>query len=103
MVPLFGMAGPAEAAESYALMIGYAGLLLLGLAAAVGLFARSRVAAGIAGALAVVLALMFTPWEAFRPFESADPDVHSWVAAWRQFGWWWGFAVAAAVAASVRA
>ena len=103
MVLVFGMAGLAEAEESFELMIGYGGLLLLALAAAVGLFVRSQVASGIALALAFVLTVMFRPWEAFRSFESGDSDVHYWVAAWRTFAWWWGFAVAAALAASARA
>ena len=101
MVTLFGMAGPAEAGEAYALGIGYAGLLLLGLMATVGLFVQSRVVSGIALAFASVLTWMFTPWEAFKSFESSDPDVHHWVAAWRGFAWWWGFAVDVSVAASV--
>jgi hypothetical protein len=103
MSTLFGMAGLAEAAELYSLMIGYAGLLLLGLMAAAGLFTRSRVASGITLALAFLLTLMFTPWEAFKPLESGDPDVHDWVAAWRSFGWWWGFTVAASMVASIPA
>ncbi len=103
MISLVGMAGLAEAAEFIVLSVGYGGLLLSGLAATVGLFAYSRVASGVALALVLALTLMLTPWEAFRTFESADPDVHDWVAAWRGFGWCWGVAVAAAVAVSVRA
>ena len=103
MVPLFGMAGLAEAGEAFALTIGYGGLLPLGLMAAVGLFSRSRAASLIALILAFIVTLMFLPWEAFRPFESNDADVHHWVAAWRGFAWWWGVAVAAALAATARA
>lgn len=103
MVTLLGMAGLAEAGEAYALMIGCAGLVLLGVVSAIGLFARSRVASGIALSLAFVLTLMFTPWEAFKSFESSDPDVHHWVAAWRGFAWWWGVATVATIPASLPA
>jgi hypothetical protein len=103
MGPLFGMAGLAEAGEAFALMTAYGGLLPVGLAAAIGLFARSRTASGIALVLAFGITLLFMPWEAFRPYQSDDPDVHHWVAAWRQFGWVWGVTVLAAVAAAVRA
>jgi hypothetical protein len=103
MATLFGMAGLAEAGEAFALMIGHAALVLLGLVAAVGLFARSRVVSGIALALAFFLTFLFMPWEAFRPIKSSDPDVHHWIAVWRDFAWWWGFTVAASVLACVPA
>jgi hypothetical protein len=90
MGPLFGMAALAEAGEAFALMICYGGLLLVGLAAGIGLFARSRIASGVALVLAFGITLLFVPWEAFRPCQSDDPDVRHWVAAWRQFGWLWG-------------
>jgi hypothetical protein len=101
MVTLFGMAGLAEADETYALMIGYAGLVLLGLIASIGLFARSRVVSGTALAFAFVLTFMFMPWEAFKSFKSSDPDVHYWIAAWRRFACWWGFVVVGSVASSI--
>jgi hypothetical protein len=97
------MAGPAEAAESFVLLIGYGGLLLLGLAAGIALFARSRGAAGVALIVAFLVTLLFMPWEAFRPSQSDDPDVHYWLETWRGFGWWWGVAVAATLVATVRA
>jgi hypothetical protein len=100
---LFGMAGLAEAGEAFALMVGYGGLLLVGLAAAIGLFARSRIAAGVALTVVLVVTLLYMPWEAFRPYQSDDPDVHHWVAEWRGFGRCWSVAVAAAVLAAVRA
>jgi len=103
MVFLPGMAGLAEAGEAFALMIGYGGLLLLVLTAALGFFVRSRVAAGTALTVGLVLTLIFVPWEAFRPFESDDPDVHHWVAAWRGFARCWGIAAAASIAATIRA
>lgn len=103
MSPLFGLAGPAEAFDALALAIGNGGLLLLGLTTAVAFVTRSRVAAGVALAVAFVVTVLFTPWEAFRPYQSDDPDVHSWVATWRTFGWWWGLAVAATLATTVLA
>ncbi len=103
MGPLIGMAGLAEAGEFFALLIGYGGLLLAGVAAALGLFARSRVAAGVALVLALAVTLTFLPWEAFRPSDGADPDVHDLVRAWRLFGWCWGVTALASVAAVVGA
>jgi hypothetical protein len=103
MIPLFGLAGPAEAVEGLALTSGYGGLLLLGILAAVGFFGRFRVAATLAVLSALLLTLVFTPWEAFRSFESDDPDVHHWVAAWRGFALWWIAGMGATMAAAFRA
>src|SRR5262245_1091481 len=103
MGPLFAMAGLAEAGEAFAMMIGYGGILLVGFAAAIGLLAGSRISAGVALVLAFAVTLLFLPWEAFRSYQSDDPDVHHWVEAWRQFGWAWGVAVLAVVLAAVRA
>jgi hypothetical protein len=103
MVPLFGMAGLAEAGEALALAIGFGGLLLVGLLTAIGWSLRSRVASGIALALAFVVTLLSTPWEAFVPFQSDDPDVQHWMHAWRVFGCWWVLVMVATLAAWVRA
>jgi hypothetical protein len=103
MGPLFGMAGIAEAALAMIMMLGYGGLLLIGLAAAIGWLNRSRVAAAIALALAGLETFLFMPWEAFRSVSSDDTDVHHWVSEGRWFAFWWGLAVVAAVAAGIRA
>ncbi len=103
MVPLFGLAGPAEADALLGLMIGYGSLLLVAITSAIGLFARSRVAAGTAVVLAACVTLLFMPWRAFWPIVSEDPDVHTWVRAFRMFGGWWIIAVVGVVASALRA
>lgn len=103
MDPLFGMAGLAEAAESATFLTGCGGLLLLGLSATIAVFTRSRVAAGIALSMAVLIAALFVPWDAFRPYRAGDSDGNFWIARWRAFGWGWGIAAAAALVGTVRA
>jgi hypothetical protein len=78
-------------------------LLLVALLAAFTLFAGSRITAVIGVTLAALLAFLFTPWEAFRPFVSDDPDALDWITAWRTFALGWGIVSAGAIAALVRA
>jgi hypothetical protein len=102
MTPLFGMAGWAEGYAFYGLLIGYGGLLLLGIFAVVAFFFRSRVAACGVLATAFLLTSMFMPWQAFSSVQSDDPDVHRWAAAERRFAVWWILVMVAATASTVR-
>jgi hypothetical protein len=103
LFPLFGLAGLAEAAEAQALVLGWCGLVVLGMAAAVGLLFRVQVAAGLASCLAALMGVMCVPWSVWLPIESADPDVHYWGSAWREFGGTWAVMAVATLAASARA
>ena len=101
MSPFFGMAGLAEAVEAESLVVGYGCLLFLVLGTVVAVLSRSCIVAGIVLAAAFVVTVMFMPPAAFLPHESNDPDVHYWVAAWRDFAWRWTVATMATVAASL--
>jgi hypothetical protein len=103
MHSVFAMAGPAEAALTQAGAIIFMIVLLTLLAAAFGLFARSRVAALLALALALSILALFSPWEVFRPVESEDPDVQGWVAIFQRLAIWWAVSVVGAVASVCRA
>ncbi|MFO0845942.1 MAG: hypothetical protein U0797_26770 [Gemmataceae bacterium] len=103
MGPMFGMAGLAEAAEAFSLLLGYGGLSVVGLAAGVTLLAPSRAGAAVALVVAGTVSLLFLPWEAFWPTPSVDPDAQHWAAAWHRFALWWCLALAATLAAAVRA
>ncbi|QDU31566.1 hypothetical protein ETAA8_67250 [Anatilimnocola aggregata] len=97
-----GMAGLAEAAELIAIALAYGGLLIAAVAVVTGWFAHSRIAVGIAFVLLVVIAILFSPWNAFQTVSSTDPDVLEWVADWQTFFVLWVVGSIACVVAAVR-
>src|SRR5690242_3622028 len=97
---VLAMAGPAEAAEFYALMIGWAALAIIGVVTAIGFWKPFWTPACIAAGLTILTTLLFLPWQAFAALtakELEDPDVQAWVDSWRQFGVAWIIAVVAVV------
>jgi hypothetical protein len=97
---VLAMAGPAEAAEFFSLMIGWAALILIGVATAIGFWKLSWIWAGIAVVLAALTTILFLPWQAFAPLTVADlqdSDVQSWVQSWRYFAVAWMIVGMAAV------
>jgi hypothetical protein len=102
MYSLFGTPGLADAALFSAFMIGCCGLLLLFVVAAIGFFARSRIAATTGILLGLLQACMFTPWAAFKPIRSDHPDM-GWARNWQIFAYLCAFAMLVTLAAGVRA
>jgi TctA family transporter len=100
-MPVFGVAGLAEAAMAATLMIGVVGLVLVCVGAVAGYMFR-RVEFVIAAILvAIVLGLLLTPWEAFHSVQSDDPDVQNWVAQFRCLAVAWVLVLFASVVVSV--
>jgi hypothetical protein len=100
-MPLFGLAGLAEAGIAAEQGLMCIGVFLTGLAAFLGLLLRSKIAAVVGVYLFIMTTLVFFPWEAFRPEPSDDPDVHSFQASFRRLAWWWIIASAGAIGAFV--
>ena len=95
---ILALAGLAEEAIFFDLVIASAGLLLILLLTAVSLCVRSWKLGLIPLALLLGFTVLSTPWTAFQPVQSNDSDVHYWVSQYRILGVFWGLAVAGVVA-----
>ena len=89
MRPVFGMAGLAEAAWIQALGLLCFGLLFVTVVTLFALARRSRIASALAFVVALLLTVLFLPWQAFRPVEGDDPDLHSLMGTFRSLAVWW--------------
>ena len=103
MSPLFGLTGIAKAAIAVASMLLGFRLFLVIIPALLGWYLRSRTAAGIALALVCLLTLLFSPWAAFLPFPSDDPEVRDARSINFVLGLLWVVVLAGTVASAVRA
>jgi hypothetical protein len=72
------MAGPAEAAVFYGLLMIAAVLSLSGGLLALAWRKRWPIAAGVAVFACLLIGLVFQPWHSFAPATSSDPDELFW-------------------------
>jgi|SRR6516165_3418914 hypothetical protein len=79
----FAMAGLAEAAIFYGLLIIGGVLLLAGGMLAFAWWKRSPFAATIALVLVIIVGLLLQPWTAFAPPTTTDPDEAYWLVRLR--------------------
>jgi heme/copper-type cytochrome/quinol oxidase subunit 2 len=92
------MAGLAEAAFCYGLLIIAAILLLVGGLLAFAWWKGSAIAATIACILVLLVGLLLQPWSAFAPPTTADPDEAYWLVRFRVASVVWAFFFVAGVA-----
>jgi hypothetical protein len=83
MGPLFGLAGLAEAGLAQVACMLCLGVLLAFATAFIALVFRSRISAGVGVAIWVLFALWLQPWRDFSAEPSDDPDMQSFLAAFR--------------------
>ncbi len=98
------LAGIAEQAYAFELLIGFIALVLVGIAVCIAFWRQSWVAAIVATVLVGLVTLLFMPWWAFMQLsaeDAQDPDVVEWTGNYRVFGVAWIVAVLAAVASLV--
>jgi hypothetical protein len=80
---MIAMAGLAEAAFLYGLLMVGTVLLMVGGLLAFAWWKRSTIAATLACILVFLVGLLFQPWSAFSPRASADPDEAYWLVRLR--------------------
>jgi hypothetical protein len=91
MYPIIAMAGLAEAAALYGLLIVAAALLLVGGLLALAWRKHWPVVAGMACGLCLLIVLLFQPWSAFHsPQFPDDPDEIYWLIRYRIAAVVWG-------------
>jgi hypothetical protein len=87
MTLIIAMAGLAEAAFAQALLIAWVALFLMLVVIAVGFVRGSRIECVVALGLAILFAVLLSPWSAFLAPENAsalaDPDFLYWRARFR--------------------
>ena len=95
MHSIIAMAGLAEAAYLYALLIAAAGLAVVAFFLAFAWWRRSTVASTIACLLCLLVGWFLQPWSVFAPPSSNDSDEAYWLVRWRvASGAWACFCVA---------
>jgi hypothetical protein len=96
------MAGLAEAAFLYALLITSAVLLATGALLAFAWWKCSPLAAAIGCFLLLIVGLVLQPWAAFAPATSTDPDATYWLARFRFAAVVWALLFTASAACLTR-
>jgi hypothetical protein len=101
MTPIIAMAGLAEAAFAQALLVAWVALFVMFVAIAVGFARGSRIECVIALGLAILFAVLFSPWNAFLPPEDpgalADSDFLHWRVWFRITAVAWSILTAGAI------
>jgi hypothetical protein len=89
MQEMIAMAGFAEAAEFYALVI-FSGALLLGAVLVALAWSKRWILAAIpACMICVATGFLVQPWQALAGPLTNDPDEADWIFRWRVFGFFW--------------
>ena len=89
MSPLFAMAGFAEAAVAFELMIVFGTTFFIGLLALVAIFQRMVIVAWIGASIAALSAFVLTPWAAYGFQPNNDPDWNGFVGQFQTAASWW--------------
>jgi len=97
MYHCLAMAGFAEAAEFYTLIIFSGALLITAGLLALAWCKRWLLAAVPAAFICVLIGVVLRPWQQFAPLISNDPDEYYWVSRWRGFALCWIALCAAAL------
>ena len=98
------MAGLAEAAEEFALMIAWGGLLVAAIAAFVAMSKRSWFPLLLSVITVGGVTALCMPWTTFTAVSAEalkDPDVAYWLEAWRVLSVGWILAVVLTVVSAV--
>src|SRR5262245_30262642 len=99
MHPIIAMAGLAEAAAFYGLLIIAGVLIAVSGLLALAWWKRWPVAAGIACMLCLLVGLLLQPWSAFHsPELPYDPDEIYWLIRWRTASVIWALILLAGIA-----
>lgn len=99
-----GMAGLAEAAEEFALMIAWGGVLFAAIATFVAMSKRSWIPVLLSVIVVAGVTVLFMPWTIFAKVSagaSEDPDVRYWFDAWRVLAIGWIIVVVLTVSSAV--
>ena len=78
MDSLFALAGMGDMLSQLFLNLQWFGMLATAIITVAAYLFRSRVLAGIACCLALMLALLFRPWWPFFALNNSDPDIAYW-------------------------
>jgi hypothetical protein len=100
--PTIAMAGLAEAALSYDLVISWAVLVLALVLMVIGLVMRSWKFELVPVVIVLAFTVLCMPWTPFQSVETDDPDAVFWVSQYRIQGVFWAVLVLAVGASFYR-
>lgn len=89
MNAIFAMAGLGEAYWQSGLQRVKCELVVIGVLALLCCWRRWRMFSVIVSGSALVVGILLSPWRAFAPLISEDPDLYYWVGHWRIACWLW--------------